>query len=220
MKAFILFVIIGMCSASCLGAFDFVISDTYEYAVSLHGVEALLVTGGGADQIIAYDRSYVEIRNTRPLQEFVGGVGLLLLNNYASTTFGNGELNSFRIYSDAQAVLGGGRINHISSYQDADDLVQVGWDYDRNVPIFRKHIEMIVREWVYNPQTKLLSGVWNVDNNNDTLFDTFSIQLHNQTGYDPVIDNIKFTIIPEPATLLLFGLGGLLMRRNSVSLRR
>jgi hypothetical protein len=66
---------------------------------------------------------------------------------------------------------------------------------------------MIVKEYEYVTSSNMLTGLW-VDDS------AFSIQLVDQTGYDPVIDNIAFTVIPEPATLLLFGLGGLLLRRK------
>ena len=122
-----------------------------------------------------------------------------------------GETSGLYVYGNAQAVLQGGTILHISSFQDVFNVI-VGRDEDGN-PIFNMHIEMIVRDWSHNAPTNLLTGTWNVDNDNNDQFDTFSIQLHDQTGYDKAIDNITFTIIPEPATLLLFGLGGLILRK-------
>jgi hypothetical protein len=54
---------------------------------------------------------------------------------------------------------------------------------------------------------KGITGLWK----NGT---PFSIQFLDQTasGYDPVWKNIN--VIPEPITLFLFGLGGLLLRQK------
>ncbi len=203
-----------VCSSVALGAFDFTISSGYHASLRVEGEESLLMTGGGIDRIEAFDFSYVEVQGTAPLQHMVGGIYDLNLDDSSSLLVAGGEIGGIDFRDDPQAVLRGGSILHISSYQDADDLVQVGWDYENNVPIFRKHIELIVRDWSHDVQTNLLTGIWNVDNDNDDLFDTFGIQLHDQAGYDPTIENITFTIIPEPATLLLFGLGGLILRKR------
>jgi hypothetical protein len=60
---------------------------------------------------------------------------------------------------------------------------------------------------LYNPANKRLTGTWED-------FSKFNIKLVDYQGYSPTIDNIKFTIIPEPMTLLLIGLGGIMIRRR------
>ena len=55
----------------------------------------------------------------------------------------------------------------------------------------------------------ILTGTWFDDS-------TFSIYLDDVDGYDPVFENIFFT--PEPATLLLITVGGLLLRRRKCRL--
>ncbi len=211
-KMVLLLMGVWACSSVALGAFDVTISSGYHGTQRLEGEESLLMTGGGVVGIDAYDASYVEIQNTAPYQVNVGGIHDLDLNQNSTMIFFGGEVRGIDIYGNANASLRGGQIGSIESFQDADDLVQVGWDEENNVPIFRKHIEMIVREWSHNTQTNLLTGIWNVDSDNDDLFDTFGIQLHDQAGYDPVMENITFTIIPEPMTLLFFGFGGLAVR--------
>jgi hypothetical protein len=201
-----------ICVSASSGAFDFTISSGYHGTQMLEGQESLLMTGGGVLQIVGFDSSYVEIRGTAPLQDYVGGIPVIGLNHNSTMDYYGGETGGLYMYGNATANLQGGRINYISSYQDVFNVI-VGRDEQGN-PIFNKHIEMIVREWAYNSQTKVLSGVWNVDNNNDSLFDTFAIQLHNQTGYDPVIDNITFTIIPEPSTLCIIAAGAWLLGRR------
>jgi hypothetical protein len=92
------------------------------------------------------------------------------------------------------------------SYQDVFNVI-VGRDEQGN-PIFNKHIEMYTSQHDYNSVTKKLTGLW-WDKS------AFSIQLYDIAGYDKTIDNIKF-IVPEPATVLLVGLGGVLLRRRVI----
>lgn len=122
----------------------------------------------------------------------VGGIAVIALNHNSMMNYYGGETSGLYTYSDAQAVLRGGRIDHISSYQYV-------WWGDNYVP----HIEIVCKEHDFNSSTNILTGVWMDDS-------LFNIQLHDQTGYDPAIENIFFT--PEPVTLLLFGFGGLVVR--------
>jgi hypothetical protein len=176
--------------------FDLTISDTYEYAVHLNN-QSLLVTGGGADEIVAKDFSYVEVRDTWPLEIDVGGIYTLDIDDNCGLNYYGGETALLSTYDYGVAILQGGSIDYLASHQ--------------NVPHFGEniypYIKMIVKEYEYVTSSKMLTGLW-VDDS------PFSIQLVDQSGYDPVIDNIAFTVIPEPATLLLFGLGGLLLRRK------
>ena len=111
--------------------------------------------------------------------------GISTLNYYG------GETVAISIYNDASAVLEGGRIDYIASHQNL------------GLP----HIEMIVNEYNFNTSSKMLTGLW-ADNS------AFSIELVDQTGYDPVINNITFTVVPEPATLLLISVGAIVLRKR------
>ncbi len=180
-----------------------VISDTYEYGVSLYNNDSLLVTGGGADSINAYDYATINIENTLPLQIDVGGIVDITLNYNSKLTMEGGEVEIIDLFEYSTATLSGGSIHKIFSYQDA---------YSPN-QVHQPHIEIICREYD-DSVANLITGIWDVDNDGNGFYDTFSIELKNQSGYDPVIDNIKFTIVPEPCSLVLLGLGGLLIRRK------
>ena len=99
------------------------------------------------------------------------------------------------MYKDATATLSGGRIDVIESFQRSGET---------------QHITMIcdVDSVNYNPTSGLLTGNW-LDGKG-----SFSIMLVNvdPTRFDTTYSNIHF--IPEPATMLLFGFGALLMRRR------
>ena len=134
------------------------------------------------------------MQDTWPYEIDVGGIGNIFISETSSLLFSGGEMNALSIYNQASAVLEGGSMDYIASHQILGD----------------PHIEMIVQEYDFNISTNILTGLWA----NDTAF---SIELVNQSGYDPVIDNIAFTIVPEPATLLLMCSGMLFLKKRRVS---
>jgi hypothetical protein len=199
------------------GAYIEIGEGEYGYGIVLRNNDSLVVRGGGASEVEAWNFSSIEVDYTStPLRLDVGGISVIDLLDQSTLNYKGGETGILYLWNNARAELRGGRIDYMRSYQDADDLVQVGWDYEKNVPIFKKHIEMIVREWSYDAHTRVLTGVWDVDNNKDGAFDTFATNLVYQAGYDPVINNITFTIVPEPATIMLLGLGGVLLRKRAI----
>ncbi len=188
--------------AGITNAAAYAISDSYEYEVSLYGNDSIEVTGGGADHIEAFNYATINIIDTAPLQANIGGIEAITLNDNTTLSVLGGYIDRLYLEEYSKATLSGGSINKIFSYQDA---------YSPN-QVYQPHIEIICREYD-DSVANLITGIWDVDNDGDGSYDTFSIELKNQTGYDPVIDNIKFTIVPEPCSLVLLGLGGLLIRR-------
>jgi hypothetical protein len=182
--------LIAVCGSVSWGAFDYTISNTYDLVGTNLNSQTLLVTGSGSIQIMAKGESYIEVQNTAPLEQFKGGIYLLGLDDFSTMNFYDGEMGDFNIYDDAEVTFSGGRIDYISSYQDSD---------------IKKHITFICDVDSVNLTGNLLTGDW-LDGS------SFSITLQNQSGYDSVYSNIQF--IPEPATLSLLGLGGLLIRRK------
>lgn len=183
--------VVSMCIPATFGAFDYTISDTYEYGIFELNSKSLLVTGAGVDEIDARGHSYVEVQNTAPLEQFKGGIYNLDLDDYSTLNYYGGETGGFSIYDNAEATFSGGSINYISSYQDSD---------------IKKHITFICDVDSVNLTGNLLTGDW-LDGKG-----SFSITLQNQSGYDSVYSNIQF--IPEPATLVFLGCGILLLKRS------
>lgn len=190
-KLLLSLLLIGFYTSVSFAAFDYVISDTYQGSITLNS-ESLLITGAGALQIDTNGESYIEVQNTLPLEQFVGGIYSLFLDDFSSMNYYNGEMGSFNIYDDAEAMFSGGRIDYISSFQDSD---------------LTKHITFIADLGSINLTGDLLTGDWLGGGG------SFSITLQDQAGYDSVYSNINF--VPEPATLILFTLGGLLIRRKN-----
>lgn len=114
----------------------------------------------------------------------------------------DGETSTLRLYHNARAVLRGGSILHINSYQRP-----LGGDYPPSY--WDKHITIEYSgELPAVDENNLLTGLWPDGS-------AFSIQLHDGTGvFHPAISNIEF--VPEPTTVLLFGLGGLILRKRKL----
>jgi hypothetical protein len=106
-----------------------------------------------------------------------------------------GEINWLDINGYGTATLSGGQINTLRNYN-----LQ---------PIHDKLVEIVCKEYNYNAQTKILTGLWGDGS-------AFDIQLSDSAQYTftPTYDIIKFTIIPEPATMLLLGIGCIYLRRR------
>ena len=96
----VLLTVCFLCCAIPAGAtFDYVISDTYEHGTLFLNNESLLVTGGGAYEIIAREYSYIEVQGTAPLQVDVGGIGSLLLDDNSAMNYFGGETGGIRFYT-------------------------------------------------------------------------------------------------------------------------
>jgi len=186
------------------------------YVGDVDCLSGLLVVqnGGAADLLQMENYSHLEVWSTSPLG-YMGGIWDIKLFGHSHLDYYGGWTDELSMRNYSTAKLYGGRIDFISSYQKVFDVI-VGWDEQGN-PIFNTHIEMFVRDYEYNPATLRITGTWNVDNDDNGLWDTFNIKLLDQSAdlrYDPAIDNIKFTIIPEPTSLASLALGGLLLRRK------
>ena len=100
---------------------------------------------------------------------------------------------------DATALLSGGLIETLWSYQ-------IAWEDDGSGGLINTpHITIDCLDWSHDTSTNILTGHW-LDGT------SFNIKLYDVTGYSPAIDNIQF--IPEPVTVLLMGIGGLLIRKK------
>jgi hypothetical protein len=198
MKCSILITTLFCCAISIATAYDHVIEDGDNfYDLSLEDYETLLMTGGEGHHLFLHGWSEATIEGTAPLidESAGGGIWMLGVGGYCNLDFSGGEVHQFDIDSYATATLSGGSFDEIWSYQDYGN----------------PHIEMICRDHNYNETTRYLSGTWED-------FSTFNIYLSSvpevNHGYDPAIENFSFTIIPEPATLLLFGLGSLILKKK------
>jgi hypothetical protein len=155
--------------------------------------ETLLMTGGGIGSLTLDDNTIATIQGTSALSQGIGGAWNILVGYYSHLDLSGGEVNEIDIFNYATATLSGGSIVQLHSYQ----LVAPD-----------PHIEIICRDdYIWHASTNILTGTW-------ADYSTFNIQLVNHAPYDPVIENIKFTIVPEPFSLLLLSAGGTILARR------
>ena len=132
---------------------------------------------------------------------YTGGIWDIHLDDDSELLYLGGLTDIITIDENAEGVLTGGSINYIRSFQNTDtthiDLYcQPGWSWLYDDEDF-DGIDEIVG----------ITGLWEDDSD-------FTIGFINDYtfGYDPVYMNIN--VIPEPTTLALLALGGLLIRNK------
>jgi hypothetical protein len=198
----VMFIFVLVLSVQVIAGYDFVIETGYTSGFSLHDSETLLMTGGGSGGFDLWDHSSAMILDTSPLSQFSGGIWMIRVSDYSTLEMQDGELGTLTMNYQGTAQLSGGSLLEIDSFQNAWKTIGQPTQVVPN-----PHIEIICRDWNYNSLSKMLTGTWQD-------FSAFNIHLLDRQGYSPAIENIQFTIIPEPTTILLIGLGGLFIRRR------
>jgi len=244
MKRFVFCITVMSVCYSSYGDFDYTISDEYRNSTLTLDDQSVQITGAGVKEILAYGDSYVEVIDTLPLQAGIGGVRMLNLYGRSEALVKGGEFDGFLAHDgsalnmyggsmvdagfrDASTVfVSGGRLSGVSFHETAafqfagghlrwlnicDEATAVfsGGSIEtivsRQHSDLTKHITFVCDVKSVQRAGGILSGNW-LDGS------AFSIALEDRPGFDSTYSNIQF--IPEPTTLLLFGLGTILLRRR------
>ena len=175
-------------------------SGEYGSNVKVKDDSILIVDGGGANNIDTFDISHLEVLSTsQPLIDYYSGVYAIHASDSSTVTFSGGANNFIKVAKDATALINGGQINYIQSnqYASVKDTVIIecckGWS------------------WLYDGEDITgITGQWYKHSN-----DEFTINFLNADR--PLIPDtwthVK-VITPEPTSMLMLGLGSLLLKRR------
>lgn len=179
---------------------------TYGEGETLIGTERILIDQqGGMDRLTLTQDSTGTILGTSTLGSGTGGIWRIELGDESRLDFSGGQAHQLDLNVNATAILSGGLIEEIWSYE-------VAYQYNDSDPpqlVANPHITIIYSgELPTVDVSNVLTGLWG----NGDPFSIYLSDVPEGYGYSPAIENIQF--IPEPAALLLFGLGGILLRRK------
>lgn len=165
------------------------VSSGYFGTIALYDDDTLNMTGGWGDSISQGGTSIATIHNTDAQGVFSIGSG-----SSSNLTIYNGVFNEIETSNLNQTTIYGGNIGTLICTQDVHEDGPGG----AIIPM----TTLYVSQWSYNETSMLLTGQWQD-------FAPFSIQLEDNYGIS-TFDNLLF--IPEPSSLVLFGLISLALR--------
>jgi hypothetical protein len=233
MNIFLLLCFMELFGSFSLADLDHTISDTYYDGILTLNSKSLQVMGTGVKEIVAYGTSYIEVQNTLPLQTGVGGIESVKLYNNSSMTLSGGEVSGIDLKNSATlSVLDGKVLGTI--YATGDNIINIaGGATDKiyangstkvtlsggNIGTMQIGLNIsstspptyIVMCDLYSLNRTYINGVLSGITGNWLDGSGFDIEVGSRIG-NPTSDYIQF--VPEPATLTLLGVGGLMLRKR------
>lgn len=215
-KAIILSILVFLCGqASALTVFitDTVITDgdNFDYIQTFDNATVDIVGGNVTEALVTFGSNTINVSGG-----YVNGLGTNLGDGTIFNIFEGANISKLTVSRPARSYINGGSIGiiDVSTTEEVNLTGGIITDY----LVVSSAIDIYGYNFNYDPfagdyDGGQLTGFW--------LDDTaFSIDLKNYGGGDfPVgitYDNLN--LVPEPATLALFGLGGLLIcrRKNQI----
>lgn len=227
-KTIIYFALACLTASISFGAFTYHVTDVYyDFQLDLDN-QSVLVEGSGVKAIYAEGASYIEVRNTLPLQPN-GGIGTVNLWQTSSMKLINGEVGTVWMHNTSALNVLGGEIDYLYDSTSAPGgTINVSDGYIHTFNVTGSSASVFSGGQLDNVTFINIGNGLSVTFlcNLDTLNLTYNNgNLINATGewLDGSAFDTDFSIgaydeyvhfVPEPATMALMALGGLLLRKR------
>lgn len=213
----VLALILGV-STSIAKATHYLVEDGDDYdGIDLVNSDTLLMTGGRIGGLRSYATSSATILNTNPMGSMNAGISLLYAYDSSTINFSGGSVWNFYGFGSSTINIDGGAMHYLIMRESSIGHLSGGQILtDLAIPVDTSYVHIYGYDFNHDPlggieNEGLLTGYWPGG-------EAFSISLNNWKAETDVItyDQIIFHVIPEPTSILLIGIGGLIISRKQI----
>jgi len=187
----------------------------YIHGLDLINDDTLLMTGGQIGGLETYGTSTATILDTIPMEGLDAGITWLDTYDSSTINFSGGSVWNFEGYSSCTINIDGGEIRYLIMNDSATAHLSQGHISDLlGIRDDTSYAHIYGYDFDYEPSgglysDGLLTGYWPDG-------EVFDISLGNMYPSDVITyDQLIFHVIPEPASIILVGFGGLFLSKRT-----
>ncbi len=203
-KILLMMAMLVVVSGGRLEATHYTIEDGDNFGNLTLDDDTLTMTGGEGHNLVLYGDSVATIENTAPLVGVDdGGIWEITVSSSSILNLNGGEINSIRTYWSGVINMTGGEVGEVDLY--SQNLFNLSGGQVGQLTITSVESWAILDGYGFSEYVpgNPITGYWHDDT-------AFSINLVDDgiSTYDQII------FIPEPVSVLLLGIGGLILRKR------